>query len=86
MSDNDLIFKTGNSNVRRNLAKYDCLTAYSRSLHGSHDAPDIHFGKNTAFQPGHYASIDDFDLKEYMSRHYPSESQKIPGKCQSDIS
>lgn len=119
MSDNDLIFKTKNSNVRRNLAKYNCLSAYSRSLYGFHDAPNIRFGKNTmvmieyidlynesrvkyfqngcpvdkktyekytAFQPGHYASIDDFDLKEYMSRHYPSESQKVPGKCRSDIS
>lgn len=116
---NDLIFRTRNSNVRKNLAKYYRLLAYSRSLYDSHDAPDIHFGKNTmvmieymdlynesrvkyfqngypvdketyekctACQPGHYASIDDFNLREYMSRRYPSDSQNVPGTPQSDIS
>lgn len=106
VSDNDLIYKSKNSKMRKNLARYNSLLSYSNSLPDIHDIPKIDFEKNTMvrieyvdlynephikyFQngypvdkdtyykcitslPGHYASIDNFNLWDYKSRNYPSK-------------
>lgn len=44
------------------------------------------YEKYTACQLGHYASIEDFDLWKYKSKHHPSEKQKAAENPQSDIS
>jgi len=83
VSNNDLIFKSSNYKVRKNLARYDSLLTYSRDLYDTHDISKISFQKNTMVII-EYIDLYNEPHAKYFQNGYPVDKDTYE-KCTTNL-